>query len=98
MLQFDLSVRPHGPHLLLASRLGRGDVDAHLQSEELIPPAGENNAHSDFIHELSLSNNFEFVEAILKLFLKVNNLCIIWTGLKLCSKARGANFCRDFPG
>jgi hypothetical protein len=37
VLQFDLFVRSHGPHLLLASRLGRDDVDAHLQSEELAP-------------------------------------------------------------
>jgi U3 small nucleolar RNA-associated protein 21 len=40
-----------------------------------------------FIHELSTRNNFEFVQAVLKLFLKVYNLCIVLTGLKLCPKA-----------
>lgn len=40
-----------------------------------------------FIHELSCRNNFEFVQAVLKLFLKVYDMCIIWTVLNLCSKA-----------
>jgi U3 small nucleolar RNA-associated protein 21 len=33
-----------------------------------------------FIHELSCRNNFEFVQAVLKLFLKVYDLYIVQTG------------------
>jgi U3 small nucleolar RNA-associated protein 21 len=29
-----------------------------------------------FIHELSCRNNFEFVQAVLKLFLKVRDMCM----------------------
>lgn len=39
-----------------------------------------------FIHELSFRNNFEFVQAVLKLFLKVYNLCILSTGFKIMFK------------
>ena len=35
-----------------------------------------------FIHELSCRNNFEFVQAVLKLFLKVYDLYIVQTGRK----------------
>lgn len=40
-----------------------------------------------FIHELSCRNNFEFVQAILKLFLKVCDIFILRAGLKVFSEA-----------
>jgi len=40
-----------------------------------------------FIHELSCRNNFEFVQAILKLFLKVCDMFILQAGPKVFSEA-----------
>jgi U3 small nucleolar RNA-associated protein 21 len=38
-----------------------------------------------FIHELSCRNNFEFVQAVLKLFLKVHNMFTLQADLKVFS-------------
>ena len=53
------------------------DEDEMEDSEEPRPELESISLLLDyFIHELSCRNNFEFVQAVLKLFLKVRDMCM----------------------
>jgi U3 small nucleolar RNA-associated protein 21 len=54
------------------------DEDEDMEDEEEPRPEFESISLllDYFIHELSCRNNFEFVQAVLKLFLKVRDMCM----------------------